>query len=192
VLGVLGIIAIAGSTLMRQAREAREAKYAGAVRDSARRADSLSKLAQARLDSSGQLIGSMVDTAKRADSLRRDSIANANRALQNAVVGSVRNYAKALQSGDKAAARAVFPNATDRDLNTWDAARDKYDLKFSVESPSRVRLQMNNLVADLDFMLQVQYIDRATRSVYNTNRLPRHALLTRQGQRWQIDKLSER
>ena len=34
---------------------------------------------------------------------------------------------------------------------------------------------MNNLVADLDFMLQVQYIDRATRGVYSTSRLPRHA-----------------
>ena len=51
---------------------------------------------------------------------------------------------------------------------------------------------MNNLVADLDFMLQVQYIDRATRGVYSTSKLPRHATLTKQGQRWQIETLRDR
>ena len=192
VLAVLGVIAIGGSTLMRKAREAQEARYASAVRDSARRADSLKKVEQARIDSSGQLIGGMMDTARRADSLRRDSIANANRALQNVVVGALRNYARALQSGDKPAARGIFPKATDRDLNAWDSAREKYDLAFSVASPSRVRLSMNNLVADLDFMLQVQFIDRTTRSVLSTNKLPRHATLTKQGQRWQLETLRER
>jgi serine/threonine protein kinase len=188
VLGVLGIIAIASSTVVRQAREAREARYASAQRDSARRADSLRRLLQAQAESasSQQLIGGMVDTAR----LRADSIANATKTLQNAVISTVRRYADALQSGDKAAARTVFPNATDRDLSSWDTARGQYDLRFSVASPSRVRFSDHNLIADLDFMLQVQYIDRATRSVYNTNRLPRHATLTKQGQRWQIDKLS--
>ena len=192
VLGVLGIIAIAGSTLMRKAREAQEARYAAAVRDSTRRADSLSKIALARTDSSGQLIGGMVDTVRRADSLRRDSIANANKTLSNAVVSAVRRYASALQSGNKDAAKAVFPSATDRDLNAWDTARGQYNLRFSVASPSRVRLSENNLIADVDFILQVEYIDRTTRGVYSTSRLPRHAQLSKQGQRWQIEKLNER
>jgi hypothetical protein len=134
------------------------------------------------------LIGGMVDSAK----MHEDSIANAAKSLQNAVVSVVRRYASALQSGEKSAARTVFPKATDGDLQTWDAARGQYDLKFSVESPSKVRLSMNNLVADVDFMLQVKYIDRATKSTYITNRLPRHATLTRQGQRWQIETLRER
>jgi serine/threonine protein kinase len=190
VLAVLGVIAIGSSTLVRQAREAREARYASAQRDSARRADSVRKVDSARKDSlnSQHLVGGMVDTAR----LRTDSIANATKMLQNAVISTVRRYADALQSGDKAAARTVFPNATDRDLSTWETARGQYDLRFSVASPSRVRFTDHNLIADLDFMLQVQYIDRATRSVYNTNRLARHAVLTKQGQRWQIDKLSER
>jgi hypothetical protein len=190
VLGVLGIIAIAGSTLMRQAREAREARYASAQRDSARRADSLRKIEQARTDSvnSAVLIGGMVDSAK----LRTDSIATATKALQTAVVSSVRRYATALQSGDKTAARTVFPNATERDLSTWDAARDKYDLRFTVASPSRVRLSENNVIADLDFVLQVEYIDRTTRGVYSTSRLPRHAQLSKQRQRWQIETLRDR
>ena len=63
------------------------------------------------------------------------------------------------------------------------------DLKFSVASPSRVRLSNYNLVADLDFMLQVQLVERATRSVYTTSKVARHANLTRQGQRWQIETL---
>jgi serine/threonine protein kinase len=190
VLGVLGIIAIVSSTLMRQAREAREARYAAAVRDSTRRADSLRKVEQARTDSvnSAVLIGGMVDSAK----VRADSVANANKTLQTAVISAVRRYATALQSGDKAAARAVFPNATDRDLNAWDTARGQYNLRFGVASPSRVRLSENNLIADLDFILQVEYIDRTTRGVYSTTRLPRHAQLSKQGQRWQIEKLRDR
>src|SRR5690349_5462013 len=89
VLAVLGVIAIGGSTLMRQAREAREARYANAQRDSARRADSARKVEQARADSvnSAVLIGGMVDSAK----MREDSIANAAKTLQNAVVSVVRN-----------------------------------------------------------------------------------------------------
>jgi len=194
VLGVLGFVAIASSTLVRQARESREARYANAQRDSARRADSLRKVEQARADSvnSAVLIGGMHDTLKTAEQLRADSIANANKALQNAVVAVVRRYATALGNGDKVAAKAVFPRATDRDLQSFDAAREKFDLKVSVASPSKVRLRENNLVADLDFMLQVQYIDRATRGVYSTSRLARHAELTKQGQRWQLEKVSER
>jgi serine/threonine-protein kinase len=190
VLAVLGVIAIGGSTLMRQAREAQEARYASAKRDSTRRADSLRKVEQARADSvnNAKLIGGMVDTAR----LREDSIANAAKTLKDAVVSVVRNYARALQSGDKAAARSVFPSATDRDLSTWDAARGQYDLRFTVASPSRIRLSETNLIADLDFMLQVEYIDRATRGVYSTSRLPRHAQLSKQGQRWQIEKLRAR
>jgi hypothetical protein len=192
VLGVLGVIAIASSTLMRQSREAQEARYASAQRDSARRADSLRKVEQARTDSSGRLIGGMTDTTGRADSLRKDSIFNANRALQNAAVSVLRRYAAALQSGYKDAARAVFPGATDRDLTAWDSAREKYDLKFTVPTPSSVRLSYNNLVADVDFVLLVQYIDRTTRSVYSTNTLRLHATLTRSGQRWEINRLNER
>jgi hypothetical protein len=175
---------------MRQAREAREARYANAQRDSTRRADSLRKVEQARADSvnSAVLIGGMVDSAK----MHADSVANAAKTLQTTVVSVVKRYATALQSDNKAAAREVFPKATDRDLQSWDAARGQYDVRFSVESPSKVRLSMNNLVADLDFMLQVKYIDRATKSTYNTNRLPRHATLTKQGQRWQIETLRER
>ncbi|MBW8769450.1 MAG: protein kinase [Gemmatimonadetes bacterium] len=190
VLAVLGVIAIGGSTLMRQAREANEARYARAQRDSARRADSVRKVDSARTDSVSRavLVGGMVDTTR----LREDSIATAAKTLQSAVMSVIRRYATALQSGDKAAARGVFPNATDRDLNAWDTAREKYDLKFSVASPSRVRLRESNLVADVDFMLQVQFIDRATRSPYSTSKLARRAELTKQGQRWQLEKLSER
>jgi serine/threonine-protein kinase len=190
VLAIFGVIAIGGSTLMRQAREAREARHAGAVRDSTRRADSLAKLEQARAESASASIvgGGMRDSAK----MREDSIANAAKTLQSAVVAVVRSYAKALQSGEKAVARTIFPNATDRDLNAWDTAREKYDLKFSVVSPSRVRLSENNVIADLDFVLEVQYIDRATRGVYSTSRLPRHAQLSKQRQRWQIETLRER
>jgi hypothetical protein len=169
-------------------------RYANAQRDSARRADSLQKVAQARADSvnSAHLVGGMVDTLKSAEQLRADSIATANKALQNAVVSVIRRYATALEKDDKTAARSAFPNATDRDLASWDAAREKFDLKFSVASPSRVRLSMNNLVADLDFMLQVQYIDRTTRGVYSTSKLARHATLTKQGQRWQLEALRDR
>jgi len=190
VLGVLGIIAIAGSTLMRQAREAQQARYASAQRDSARRADSLKKVEQARADSvnNAVLIGGMVDSAK----LRADSVANAAKTLQAAVERVVKNYARALQSGDKAAARAVFPSATDRDLNAWDSAREKYQLQFKVASPSKVRLNENNVIADLDFVLEVAYIDRTTKGVYSTSRLPRHAQLSKQRQGWQIETLRER
>jgi hypothetical protein len=194
VLGVLGVIAIGSSTMVRLAREARETRYANAQRDSTRRADSLRKVEQARTDSvnSAHLVGGMVDTVKSAEQLRADSIATANKALQNAVVSVIRRYATALEKDDKAAARSVFPKATDRDLASWDAAREKYDLKFSVASPSRVRLSLNNLVADLDFMLQVQYVDRETRAPYITSKLPRHATLTKQKQRWELDALRDR
>jgi serine/threonine-protein kinase len=191
VLGVLGVVAIGSSTFLRQAREAREERFAQARVDSTRRADSLRRVEQARADSvnSARLIGGMVDTLKTAEQLRADSIANANKAQQAAILSVVRRYANALQRDDRAAARAEFPSATDRELASWEDARQKFDLKFSVASPSRVRLSLNNLVADLDFLLQVQLIDRTSRGVYSTSRVARHATLTRQGQRWQLQTL---
>ena len=72
---------------------------------------------------SAVLVGGMVDTLKTAEQVRAESIANANKALQAAVVSVVRRYANALQRDDKLAARAEFPNATDRDLASWDDAR---------------------------------------------------------------------
>jgi hypothetical protein len=178
----------------RQARQQREQRYAQARLDSAGRADSVRKANSARADSvrSATLLGGMVDTAARAQQLRKDSIANARNAIQAAVLTAIRQYAMAVQSGDTAAARTVFPNVSSRELGSWDNARQKYDLKLAVVQPRQAKMSMNNLVADVDFILQVRYIDRATRGVYNSTVLPRHATLTKQGQRWQLDALTAR
>ena len=53
-------------------------------------------------------------------------------------------------------------------------------------------LSDRDLVADANVDLVVQLVDKTTRDVSTTNRLPRHATLSRQRQRWQLDVLKPR
>ena len=154
----------------------------------ARKADS------ARVDSvsSAALVGGMVDTAAVAQQRRQDSIAQARTAIQTAVTAAIKRYTDAIQARDFTAARAAFPRVSPQELATWGSVLDKFDLKFVVERPRQIVLSDRNLFADADIVLRVQYIDRATRGVYSTNRLQQHATLTKQGQDWQLDALKER
>ena len=60
-----------------------------------------------------------------------------------------------------------------------------------MEPPREVILSTSDLVADADVALIVQYVDRATKEA-TTTRLPRHANLTKQRQRWQLESLKPR
>jgi serine/threonine protein kinase len=194
VLGVLGVIAIGSSVMARQSREEREARYAKARRDSIARVVAARKADSARADSvnAAQLIGGMVDTTKTAEQLRRDSIASARRAIQAGVVAAIKRYTTAVQNRDFDAAKRAFPNVSPQELETWRNAPEKYDLKITVQPPRQVVLSEHDVVAEADVVLQVQYIDRATRAVYTTSRLPRHAKLTREHQSWLLDELRAR
>jgi hypothetical protein len=196
VLGVLAVVAIAGSTMWRQSREAQALRYAQAQRDSAHRADSVRKVDSARTDSvnSAALVGGMVDSSKLAEQSRKDSLAKIATALREGVVSAIRNYTNAIQRGDVAAARAAFPRVPEAELTNWQKQRERYDLRMRVElaPPRQVVLSDRDLVADTDVDLVVQYVDRTTRDVVSTNRLPRHATLTKQRQRWQLDVLKPR
>ena len=194
VLAALALIAISWSVVARQSREANEQRYARAHRDSTRRADSTRKAESARVDSvnSTALVGGMVDTAAVAQQRRQDSIAQAKTAIQTAVTAAIKRYTDAIQAHDFTAARVAFPRVSPQELATWGSVLDKFDLKFVVERPRQIVLSDRNLVADADVVLRVQYIDRPTRSVYSTNRLLRHAILTKQSQSWQLDALKER
>jgi hypothetical protein len=140
VLGVLGVIAIASSTMLRQAREAREARYATVQRDSARRADSLRKVEQARTDSvnSAVLVGGMVDTLKSAEQLRADSITTANKALQAPWFGGAPLRPRSRVTTSRPPDR--FPTPPRRNCSR---ARARFDLKFSVRHRAG-KLSMNN------------------------------------------------
>jgi eukaryotic-like serine/threonine-protein kinase len=189
VLGVLAIVAIAWSSYARLTREGREARYARAHADSIKRADSLRKLDSARTDSvnSAALVGGMVDSGKTAEQARKDSIAKIGAGLRAAVVAAISNYTNALQRGDWDAARAAFPGVSEQELANWRRAFEKYDLKFRVLQPKQVALSDRDLFLDADVVLRVQYIDRATRAPTTTNDLARHATLSKQRQRWQLE-----
>ena len=122
---------------------------------------------------------------------RKDSLARIKSTLLNGVVTAIRNYTNAIQRGDFAAARSAFPQVEENELARWQSAFQKNEIKIRVESPREVILSMSDLVADADVALIVQYIDRTTREA-TTTRLPRHATLTKQRQRWQLDVLKPR
>jgi predicted Ser/Thr protein kinase len=191
ILGLVAIVAITWSTMARLSREGRDARYAKARVDSAHRADSLRKLDSARADSANSptLVGGMVDTSKLAEQAKKDSLANAQRALNNAIATGIRSYTNAIQRGDLAAARAAFPRVDEAELARWQSALDKNDIRIRVDAPRTVRLSEGGVVADADVTLVVEYIDRTTKSPISTNRLPRHATLTKQKQKWQLDAL---
>ena len=174
---------------MRKAREGQEQRYAQSQRDSARRADSLRKLDSARTDSvnSATLVGGMVDSSKTPEQMRKDSLAKIANDLRAGVVAAITRYTSAIQRGDLAAARAEFPRVPQDELNRWQSALEKYQLKLRLERPTKITLSESDLVADADVALIVQYVDRTTKEVISTNRLPRHAQLTKQRQRWQLE-----
>jgi hypothetical protein len=194
ILGLVAIVAITWSTMARLSREGRDARYARAKADSSKRADSLAALAKAQADSvsSAALVGGMVDTSKLAEQAKKDSLANAQRALTNAVTNGIRGYTSAIQRGDIAAARAAFPRVDEAELARWQSALDKNDIRIRVDAPRSVQLSEGGVVADADVTLVVEYIDRTTKSPVSTNRLPRHATLTKQKQKWQLDALKPR
>ena len=194
VLGVLALIAIVGSLVARSSRQGLEQRYARARADSSRRADSLRKVDSARADSVNQatLVGGMVDTTRTAEQLRKDSIARATAALQQAVAAAIRSYTNAIQRRDIAAARAAFPRVPESELNQWEGLLQQYDLRIEVLPPSKVQLSEGNVVADADVVLQVQGINRVTKAPELTNRLLRHAQLTKQGRFWQLESFRTR
>jgi hypothetical protein len=55
-----------------------------------------------------------------------------------------------------------------------------------------VALSEGNVVADADVVLEVQAIDPGTRAPLFTNRLLRHAQLTKQGRFWQLEMFRAR
>jgi len=189
VLGVIAIAAIVWSSYARVSREGREQRYAQAQRDSARRADSVRKVDSARADSvnSAALVGGMVDSGKTAEQARKDSLAKIANDLRAGVVAAITRYTNAIQRGDLAAARAEFPRVPEDELKRWQSALDKYELKLRVERPGKIILSDRDLFADADVALIVQYVDRTTKEVISTNRLPRHATLSKQRQRWQLE-----
>jgi serine/threonine-protein kinase len=194
VLGVLAIVAIVWSTYSRLSREGRERRYARAVADSTRRADSLRKLDSARTDSanSATLVGGMVDTGKLAEEARRDSLVRVQAALKSGVVAAITSYTNAIQRGDVSAARAAFPRVSDSELASWERLRQQGDLRIRVLPPSKVELSEGNVVADADVTLEVRSIDPGTKAPLFTNRLPRHAQLTKQGRFWQLEMFRAR
>jgi serine/threonine-protein kinase len=194
VLGVLAIVAIVWSTYSRLSREGRERRYARAVADSTRRADSLRKLDSARTDSanSATLVGGMVDTGKLAEEARRDSLVRVQAALKSGVVAAITSYTNAIQRGDVSAARAAFPRVSDSELASWERLRQQGDLRIRVLPPSKVELSEGNVVADADVTLVVRSIDPGTKAPLFTNRLPRHAQLTKQGRFWQLEMFRAR
>ena len=193
VLAPIAIVAVVWSSYARVSREGREQRYARARVDSAHRADSVRKADSARTDSvnSAALVGGMVDSNRLAEQTRKDSLARIRSEVRNGVAAAIRIYTNAIQRGDLADARAVFPRVEENELRRWQSALEKYDLKFRVDPPARVTLSMNNLVADADVTLIVTYVDRTTKEA-TTTPLPRHATLTKQGQRWQLDVLKPR
>jgi len=196
VLGVLAIVAIAWSTYARVSREGREQLYAKARADSAKRADSVRKLDSARTDSatSATLVGGMVDSARLAEEARKDSAERIRNTLRDGVLSAIRSYTNAIQKGDIPAARAAFPGVPETELALWQKQLERYDLRMRMDlaPPRQVVLSDHDLFADANVDLVVQYVDRTTRDVVSTTRLRRHATLTRQGQRWQLDKFVSR
>jgi hypothetical protein len=193
VLGLVALVAIVWSSYARLSREGLERRYAQARADSAHRADSARKVDSARADSvrNATLVGGMVDSTRTPEQLRRDSLARAASSLQAGVVAAIRNYTNAIQKGDFAAARAAFPLVPQEELNRWQTLLERNELRIRVEPPRRVDLTDRDLVAEADVVLLVESIDRTSRE-RTTTRLSRHATLTKQRQRWQLDALKPR
>jgi hypothetical protein len=78
------------------------------------------------------------------------------------------------------------------ELKQWEGLLQQYDLRIEVLPPSKVQLSEGNVVADADVVLQVQGINRVTRAPELTNRLLRHAQLTKQGRFWQLESFRTR
>ena len=194
VLGVLALIAIAGSTYARVSRQGREQRYAQAQRDSARRADSLRMLDSARVDSVNQatLIGGMVDSARLAEQARRDSAANIRNTLLRGVVAAVTRYTNAIQRGDFAAARSAFPRVPEDELQRWQTTLERYDVRLRVIPPQQISLTESDLVADAEVTLEVRLLDKTTKAEISRNLTQRHATLTKQRQSWQLDVFRSR
>jgi hypothetical protein len=195
VLGVVAIIAVVWSTYARVSREGLEQRYAQARADSAKRADSVRKLDSARADSvsSAALVGGMVDSAKLTEAARKDSVDRIRNALRDGVLSAIRSYTNAIQRGDIASARIAFPRVPENELALWQRQLERYDLRIRVElaPPRQVTLSNRDLIADADVALIVTSVDKTTRET-TTTRLPRHATLTRQGQRWELDSFRPR
>jgi serine/threonine-protein kinase len=195
-LAVIAIVAVVWSSYARISRERLERRYAQARADSALRADSARKLDSARADSvkSAALVGGMVDTSKLAEQARKDSVDKIRNALRDGVLSAIRNYTNAIQKGDIAGARAAFPHVPEAELALWQKQLERNDLRMRVElaPPRQVVLSDRDLFADADVDLFVQYVDRTTREVVATNRLRRHAKLSKQRQHWQLETFGSR
>jgi eukaryotic-like serine/threonine-protein kinase len=193
VLGVLALIAIAGSTYVRSSRVGAERRYAQARVDSARRADSLAALAKAQQDSanSATLVGGMTDSTKTPEQLKKDSLDRMRRALGAGVVAAITRYTNAIQQGDFAAARTAFPGVPQEELTRWERLLERYELRFRVVRPQQIALSNRDLFADADVDIVMESIDRTTRE-RTTSRLLRHATLSKQRQSWQLEVLKPR
>jgi serine/threonine protein kinase len=193
-LGVLAVIAVSWSTYARVSRQGQEARYARARADSVKRADSLRTLDSARTDSatSPTLVGGMVDSSKLTEQTHKDSLDRIKNTLRDGVVAAIRNYTSAIQRGDITGARAAFPSVPVEELARWQSTLEKYDVRLRVVPPRQVILSNSDLVADADVTLVVTLLDRTTKAEISTNSLPRHATLTKQRQRWQLDSFKAR
>jgi hypothetical protein len=191
VLAAIAILAGGGSVLARKAREESARRSVQARADSARRADSVRLADSARADSArAQLVGGMVDSAALLQQRRQDSLNEAARVLTTGVMAAIRRYTNAIQRGDFAAARAAFPNMPEREQQIWERALTQYNLRFLVEPPRRVALSSNDSVADVDVVVSVQYIDRATKQTTSTPKRTRHATLVRRPNGWELSAFS--
>ena len=81
---------------------------------------------------------------------------------------------------------------SESELASWERLRQQGELRIRVLPPSKVALSEGNVVADADVVLEVQAIDPGTRAPLFTNRLPRHAQLTKQGRFWQLEMFRAR
>jgi hypothetical protein len=192
-LALLALVAIVWSSYTRLSREGRERRYAQARADSVHRADSTRKADSARADSaSATLVGGMVDSARLAEEARKDSLTRAAVTLRDGVIAGIRSYTNAIQRGDVAAARAAFPRVSEGELAQWEKLLQQFDLRIRVLPQGKVELSEGNVVADADVVLEVQSIDRSSKSPVSTNRLSRHAQLTKQGRFWQLEAFRAR
>ena len=193
VLAPIAIVAITWSTYTRVSREGREQRFAQARVDSARRADSLRKLDSARVDSvnSTALVGGMVNDSTRLAEQRKDSLNRIRNSLRDAVVSAIRSYTNAIQRGDIPGARAAFPLVPEPELALWQRQLERFDLRIRVEPPRQIVLS-RDVVLDADVDLIVQFLDKSTREVQTTNRMQRHATLTKQRQAWRLEAFRSR
>jgi hypothetical protein len=134
----------------------------------------------------------MVDSSKLTEQTHKDSLDRIKNTLRDGVVAAIRNYTSAIQRGDITGARAAFPSVPVEELARWQSTLEKYDVRLRVVPPRQVILSNSDLVADADVTLVVTLLDRTTKAEISTNSLPRHATLTKQRQRWQLDSFKAR